>query len=353
MADILNHPRKGEELPVPKLLDYLTNFLPEVQKILQIKQFRGGYSNLTYLLETNAGPLVLRRPPIGANIKSAHDMSREFKVLSLLFPLFHKIPKPIHLCSELDVIGAPFYLMEKVHGLILRNALPPSVSLHRDMMANLSESFVKNLVDLHAIDTAHPDIASLGKPEGYAQRQVAGWTERYRNAETFKAPAMDFLMEYLPSAIPSTRHASLIHNDYKYDNLVLNEFEPSEIMAILDWEMCTLGDPLMDLGTSLAYWFEASEMNDLVKGFANLTWLPGNKSRQEIWDYYGSVSGRNVSDSIFYYAFGCFKVGTIIQQIYVRFAKGITNDPRFAHLDKLVLTFGHRGKQAVISGSIS
>ena len=156
MADILNNPRKGEELPVPELLDYLKEILPDVQKIHHIKQFQGGYSNLTYLIDTNAGALVLRRPPIGANIRSAHDMTREFKVLTSLFPLFPKVPKPIHLCSEIDLMGAPFYLMEKVEGLILRNSLPPSVSLDTDIMSALSDSFVKNLVDLHAIDCSKP-----------------------------------------------------------------------------------------------------------------------------------------------------------------------------------------------------
>ena len=323
MADILNNPRKGEELPIPKLLDYLKTVLDDIHTIHHVKQFQGGYSNLTYLLETNIGALVLRRPPIGANIQSAHDMSREFKVLSLL------------------------YLMEKVEGLILRNALPTSISLDEKTMASLSDSFVKNLVDLHAIDCTQPNRSTLGKPEGYVQRQVSGWIDRYRNAETFHIPSMHFLMEYLPLSMPSTNDISLIHNDYKFDNLVLNESKPAEILAVLDWEMCTIGDPLMDLGTSLAYWFEATEMNPLVKSFANLTWLPGNKTRQEIWDYYIQLSGRNNTDIAFYFAFGCFKVATIIQQIYARYAKGITNDPRFAHLDKLVLAFGDRGKLAV------
>jgi aminoglycoside phosphotransferase (APT) family kinase protein len=347
MADILNNPRKGEELPIPELLDYLKTVLDDIHTIHHVKQFQGGYSNLTYLLETNIGALVLRRPPIGANIQSAHDMSREFKVLSLLYPLFHKIPKPIHFCSDTTITGAPFYLMEKVEGLILRNALPTSISLDEKTMASLSDSFVKNLVDLHAIDCTQSNISTLGKPEGYVQRQVSGWIDRYRNAETFHIPSMHFLMEYLPLSMPSTNDISLIHNDYKFDNLVLNESNPAEILAVLDWEMCTIGDPLMDLGTSLAYWFEATEMNPLVKSFANLTWLPGNKTRQEIWDYYIQLSGRNNTDSAFYFAFGCFKVATIIQQIYARYAKGITNDPRFAHLDKLVLAFGDRGKLAV------
>jgi aminoglycoside phosphotransferase (APT) family kinase protein len=237
--------------------------------------------------------------------------------------------------------------MEKVEGLILRNTLPTSISLDEKTMSALSDSFVKNLVDLHAIDCTQPNISTLGKPEGYVQRQVSGWIDRYRNAETFHIPSMHFLMEYLPLSMPSTNDISLIHNDYKFDNLVLNESNPAEILAVLDWEMCTIGDPLMDLGTSLAYWFEATEMNPLVKSFANLTWLPGNKTRQEIWDHYIQLSGRNHTDSAFYFAFGCFKVATIIQQIYARYAKGITNDPRFAHLDKLVLAFGDRGKLAV------
>lgn len=347
MADILNTPRKGEELPLSELLDYLKMVLPNVNTILHLKQFQGGYSNLTYLLETNIGALVLRRPPMGANIKNAHDMSREFKVLSLLHPLYAKTPRPIHFCSDPSVVGAPFYLMEKVEGLILRNTLPSSVTLDERTMSALSDSFVKNLVDLHAIDCTQPNLATLGKPEGYVQRQVLGWIERYKNAETFEVPGMNVLMEYLPLSMPANHAISLIHNDYKFDNLILSESNPAEILAVLDWEMCTIGDPLMDLGTSLAYWFETHEMNPLVKSFANLTWLPGNKTRKEIWDNYHQLSGRNYTDSAFYFAFGCFKVATIIQQIYARFAKGITNDPRFAHLDKLVITFGDRGKLAI------
>jgi aminoglycoside phosphotransferase (APT) family kinase protein len=347
MADILKSPRKGEEIPIPDLLDYLKMVLPEVNTIHHLKQFQGGYSNLTYLLETNIGPLVLRRPPKGANIRNAHDMSREFKVLSLLYPLFAKIPKPIHFCADPSIIGAPFFLMEKVEGLILRNNLPATITLDEKTMASLSDSFVKNLVDLHAIDATQPIFSSLGKPEGYVQRQVSGWIERYQNAETFVVPEMNYLMDYLPLSIPSSYDISLIHNDYKFDNLMLSESNPSDILAVLDWEMCTIGDPLMDVGTSLAYWFEAHEINALVKQFANLTWLPGNKTRQEIWDSYLQLSGRNNKDSAFYFAFGCFKVATIIQQIYARYAKGITNDPRFAHLDKLVMIFGNRGKLAI------
>jgi len=342
-----------EELPIAALLNYLSPHILGLKSITRVYRFAGGYSNLTYGLDTNLGAFVLRRPPPGANIRSAHDMGREFRVLSLLAPHYSKSPRPILLCEDSALIGAPFFLMEKVEGQILRHASPGTELPGPETMAALSDAFVQNLAELHALPLDHSALAELGKPEGYVQRQVSGWLERYRQAETSEVPAINVLMDFLPSALPATQAISLVHNDYKYDNLVLDPADLTHIKALLDWEMCTIGDSLMDVGTSLAYWFEAPELNGLVKGFANLTWLPGNKTRKEIWDAYCRLRRLDPKDALFYYVFGCFKVAVIIQQIFARFTRGGNPDPRFAHLDQLVAIFGTRGAKALQSGRIS
>jgi aminoglycoside phosphotransferase (APT) family kinase protein len=343
--------RPGEELKEKALQVYLQQYWPGHERITDIKQFPGGYSNLTYALSTNQGEYVLRRPPFGANIKSAHDMGREFRVLNLLQPHYNKIPQPVLMCENTEVIGAPFYLMERVQGVILRNQVPKDLDLTPARMRALSEATVDNLAALHAIDIEATGLIDLGKPEGYIERQVTGWIKRYRKAETDTVASMDALTEWLPQNQPPDGAPGLIHNDYKYDNLVLDPNDLSHIKAVLDWEMCTVGDPLMDLGTTLAYWINPGEENMLTQGVANLTWLPGNLTREEVVERYAMASGRNLDDISFYFAFGAFKIGVILQQIYKRYKEGHTQDPRFAFLIELVKVFGKRGIGARSSGS--
>jgi aminoglycoside phosphotransferase (APT) family kinase protein len=345
--------RKGEELDLDALERYLRSKWPAFESIEGVQQFPGGYSNLTYLLKTNAGEVVLRRPPFGANIKSAHDMSREYRVLSKLEGLFDAIPQPILYCEEESVIGAPFYLMERVEGIILRGNLVKQLKWPPGQMRQVSAAAVDMLARLHSIDIEQTGLSGLGKPDGYIERQVEGWIKRYYKAETDKVPAMDALAEWMRANKPTETPPSLIHNDFKYDNLVLQPEPPYAIRAILDWEMATVGDPLMDLGTTLAYWTEPKEAKLMPLAAANLTWLPGNLNRQEVLERYAAQRGIKIEAPLFYYVYGTFKIGVIVQQIYQRYQKGYTQDPRFADLLKAVQYFGQLGVLALEQQKVS
>ncbi|MCB0596521.1 MAG: phosphotransferase family protein [Lewinellaceae bacterium] len=345
--------REGEELDQAKLSEYFRRHWKGFQEIKAIRQFPGGYSNLTYLLQTGRGEYVLRRPPFGANIKSAHDMGREYRVLSALDGIYEKIPRPVLYCEDETVIGVPFYIMERVQGVILRGGSFKKMGLEPDQMRAISEAAVDNLAGLHRIDIQATGLAGIGKPEGYIGRQVEGWAKRYYKAQTDTIPDMDELAEWMRANQPEEGPAGLIHNDYKYDNLVLQTDQLSHIRAVLDWEMATVGDPLMDLGTSLAYWTEPGEARLLPLAAANLTWLPGNLTRAEVVERYAAQSGRHVGDPLFYYVYGAFKIGVIVQQIYARYRKGHTRDERFANLIEAVRFFGQLGRRALDRGRIS
>ncbi len=336
--------RKGEELDKVRLLAFLKSNLPHFADDIEIKQFPGGFSNLTYLLRTDNEEFVLRKPPFGANIKSAHDMGREYKVLSLLEPVYSKIPKPIIFCEDSDVIGAPFYIMERVEGIILRNKIPDGLNLTAAHFNKLSNQIIENLVDLHNLELEKSDLISLGKPDGYVQRQVEGWIKRYFKAETDKISAMNLAAEWMQSSMPMQTTTTFIHNDYKYDNLVL-DVDSLQIKAVLDWEMATVGDPLMDLGTSLAYWVENGEHPALQQ--FNVTWVEGNLTRQQVTEKYTELRNIDIEKVLFYYVFGCFKLGVIAQQIYARYIKGYTKDKRFATLIHLVKACGQNAKNAI------
>ena len=342
--------RKGEEIDLVKLNQFLHQIGSQVQNVLQQKQFPGGYSNLTYLLSTAGKEYILRRPPFGAAIKSAHDMGREFKVLSLLKPHYSKIPEPIAFCEDLSVIGTPFYIMERIKGVILRPSLIKEIQLTPQEMRTVSESLVDNLVALHAIDVQTTQLIQLGKPEGYVQRQVNGWTKRYDVAQTDQIEAMDSLSQWLNKNQLPDSQPTLLHNDYKYDNVVLRENKLEEIIGVLDWEMATVGDPWMDVGASLAYWAEKKD-DDLAKIF-NISWLPGNLTRKEVVERYVAGSGRSISNPLFYYVFGLYKNAVIAQQIYARWKQGHSKDPRFGQLIHVINNLAKRGVRAVESDSI-
>jgi aminoglycoside phosphotransferase (APT) family kinase protein len=351
MIDQAQKVREGESLDVEKLKSYLEEQTDDFGGDVAIRQFPSGYSNLTYLLKIGEKEYVLRRPPFGANIKSAHDMGREYKVLSALKPIYGQVPQPVLYCQDESVIGAPFYLMERVEGIILRNKPPQGMELTPNLMRSISEAAVDNLADLHSLDLQSSGLISMGKPEGYVQRQVEGWTKRYYNAETDKIDGMDKTARWMQENQPTESAVAFIHNDYKYDNLVLDPKNPSNIIAVLDWEMATVGDPLMDLGTSLGYWAEAND-SPALKPF-NLTWTPGNLTRQEVVERYARRRGMEVPDMLFYYVFGAFKIGVIVQQIYARYKKGYTQDPRFAGLIHVVQACAANAEKAMQSGKIS
>ena len=311
--------RPGEELPAEKLAAFLG-----VDRV-EVEQFPKGHSNLTYLLRLQDRELVLRRPPFGSRVKSAHDMGREARILQKLHPVFPLAPKVVAVCDDPSVIGAPFYLMERVRGAILRGT---SANLSPGQTRALCEMFVKTLVALHSVDYARAGLE--GKPEGYVRRQVEGWTKRWHDARTEDVPDVESLAQWLAARIPAERGAAFIHNDYKYDNLVLSLDDPSRIAGVLDWEMATVGDPLMDLGTALGYWVEEGDPDPFKAVAFGPTFLPGSLTRRELAALYGELSGRDVSDMLFYYCFALFKLIGIVQQIYKRYVEGLTKDERFA-----------------------
>jgi aminoglycoside phosphotransferase (APT) family kinase protein len=337
--------RKGEAPDSNKLKNYLSSLLPGFDRDLIIEQFPGGYSNLTFLLKTSGEEYVLRKPPIGANIKSAHDMKREFNVLTALKPVYKPIPAPVLFCDDETIMGSPFYIMERVSGIILRNSIPKGMELTPSVMRFISESAVDNLAALHSIDLEATGLINMGKPGGYIQRQVEGWIKRYVAAETDIIEDMNKTAEWMQGNLPPDGTPAFIHNDYKYDNLVLDPEKLTQIMAVLDWEMATVGDPLMDLGTSLAYWGEAAD-SDALKPF-NLTWLPGNLTREEVVQRYAEIKNIAVPDMLFYYVFGSIKIAVIVQQIYARYKKGFTKDERFAGLIHVVRACAANAQKAI------
>jgi aminoglycoside phosphotransferase (APT) family kinase protein len=337
--------RESEKPDPEKLGAFLSAHIQNINGPLEITQFPGGYSNLTFQIKWNGGTCILRKPPHGANIKSAHDMGREFKVLSSLKPVYRTIPSPIIYSEDLTVMGTPFYLMEKVSGIILRNKVPNGITLSPDLMQSISTAAIDNLAILHNINLDISGLRAMGKPEGYVMRQVEGWISRYENAATDEIPAMKETASWMLANMPPENQPAFIHNDYKYDNLVLDPKDLSHILAVLDWEMATVGDPLMDLGTTLAYWGENAD-SAALKPF-NLTWLAGNLTREEVVSRYAESRNIPEPDMLFYYVFGAYKIGGIVQQIYARYKKGYTKDERFAGLIYVLKACAENAQQAI------
>ncbi|NQV77884.1 MAG: phosphotransferase family protein [Lutibacter sp.] len=326
--------RKGEELNEVLLKKYLqqNELISSVESELSVHQFSHGYSNLTYLLEIENKEFVLRKPPIGA-IKRGHDMSREFKVQSGVRKLFSKVPKMVAFTDDESILGSDFYIMEKVEGIILNYKEAKKRNISVLEYKTIANSWLETMVELHTIDYKVIGLGDLGKPEGYVERQVSNWGKQYFNAKTDDYPEVEMVMKWMNENQPKEYNHCLIHNDYKYDNVVFKDDSWQEITAVLDWEMATLGDPLMDLGTSLGYWTLASDPDFVKQGIPSSTIFEGNPSRSEIAEMYAQKSGRNVDHLVFYYAFGLFKIAVIAQQIYYRYKKGFTKDPRFANLN--------------------
>lgn len=321
--------RAGEELDTTQLASFLQKALNMPEANLEVEQFPSGYSNLTYLLKLGEKELVLRRPPAGAeNISKGHDMGREYKVLSLVNPVYPKAPKPLAYTEDKSIIGAPFYVMERVRGVILR--ANSKTDFDEATMRKLNENFIDNFADLHKIDIYQSGLIQVGKPEGYLERQVQGWAKRWQNAKTEEVPDMDKAIAWLTENMPESPSPTFIHNDYKFDNIILDNEDITQVKAVLDWEMSTVGDPLTDLGIVLSY---TSEPNDPphLRNFSMQ--LPkGALTREELVARYENITGKKTSNLTYYYAFALFKLGVVVQQIYYRYHMGFTKDERFAPL---------------------
>lgn len=333
MSNILDSARavrQGEELDTPKLEAYFKEHLPSLAGSVVVQQFPKGHSNLTYLLSVGEKEVVLRRPPFGGKIKTAHDMGREYRILSALQGVYDKAPRPTIHCEDENVIGAPFYVMERVPGVILRGGdAPNGLNLTEDVMRRLSTALIDGLAELHSVDVSAAGLESFGRPEGYVERQVSGWTKRYFAAKTDEVPEFEESAAWLAKNMPADGPGALIHGDMKYDNVVLSPDDITKIAAVLDWEMATIGDPLMDLGTTLGYWVEGNDPDANKMLGLGPTALPGNLNRIELVERYATQTGRDVNDALFYFVYGLLKIAVIAQQIYKRFVEGHSKDPRF------------------------
>ncbi len=345
----LSQIRSGEELDFQLVRAFIQENLPEYGELKAIHQFGGGYSNLTYLLQTQKADLVLRKPPKGAeHIKGGHDMGREFIILQNLAAAgFYQIPKALLFSSQKGLLGTPFYIMEKVEGIILR----PSVAhiIQKDFKAEtlkkIAENIARTQASLHGIDVENNGLIGLGKPEGYTERQVMGWQGRYQKAETENLALIPAIGKWLTENLPKPQRVSLLHNDFKFDNLVLDQTKPEIIKAILDWEMSSIGDPLMDLGTTLAYW--VSPTDDIFMKSFNISWLPGCIDKNAYIEIYEKYSGLALDKLLFYYVFGLFKNAVILQQIYARYQQGLSQDGRFAQLNIGVKLLAEKAAKAI------
>jgi len=343
--------RAGEELDLSRLQPFLLEHFGHSGPVT-VEQFPGGHSNLTYLVRLGSREVVLRRPPFGSKVRSAHDMAREYRVLSKLHDAYPVAPKALLYCDDLSILNAPFYLMEPIRGMILRRDPPPGVAFSQEAARRLSEAFVDNLARLHRLDYAAIGLADLGKPQGYLERQVKGWIERYHNSKTHDLLQVARISAWLTERMPGSHDSALIHNDYKYDNVVLDPDDPTKIVGVLDWEMCTLGDPLTDLGTALAYWTDPQDPEELQEIRSAPTTLLGTLTRGQLVERYGVVSGRDPGDMVFYLTFARFKVAVIIQQIYYRYAQGLTQDARFAEMPERIHTLLRASWHCAESGTI-
>jgi aminoglycoside phosphotransferase (APT) family kinase protein len=340
--------RATEQLDWTGLASYLRAHLSssaipglDLSKELEVAQFTGGHSNLTYLLRFGEGELVLRRPPFGPVPPSAHDMSREYRWLAAMHPIFSPAPRPYVLCDDASVAGAVFYVMERRHGLVVRDEEPPALA-EPDARRRVSEAMVDTLAELHAIDLAGAGLTGLGKPTGFVERQVRGWTGRWQRSRIAELPEMEAVAEWLLARLPpEPAQPAVVHGDFKLNNVMLAEGSLDRIVAVFDWEMSALGDPLVDVGIFLAYWSSPAATAQQPDPDI-LTERPGWLTREQVIERYARRSGRDLSRIGFYEVFALFKIAVVIQQIFYRYVHGQTDDPRFAHLDARVSGFARR-----------
>jgi len=326
--------REGEELDAKAVSDWLREQGVDVEGDPTVTQFSGGASNWTYRLqyegEGDSQDLILRRPPKGTKAKSAHDMVREYTVQKALKDAYPYVPKMVALCTDEDVIGADFYVMERMEGIIPRANLPKGVDLNEAQTRELCTNVIDALIELHEVDyTKHPDLVNLGRGEGYCERQVTGWDKRYVKAKTPNVPSFALVRQWLGKHTPADSKTCVIHNDWRFDNVILAADDPTKVIGVLDWEMATLGDPLMDLGSALAYWIEEDDNIIMQQSRRQPTHLKGMMTRDEVVTYYLKKTGLKIDNWTFYEVFGLFRLAGIVQQIYYRYYNKQTSNPAF------------------------
>ena len=329
--------REGESFDHEAVESYLRKNIEDLPDgELEVWQFPSGASNLTYLLRIGDWEGVLRRPPFGPVPPKAHDMGRESGLLARLHEAYPLAPKPYFYCDDESVIGAEFYVMERREGVVVDDSFPKGVGPTEELCREMSEMVCDTLVELHAVDYERAGLGDLGKPEGFLKRQTEGWIGRYEKAKTDDVEDAEPPTKWLADNVPESPPATIIHNDFKLNNLVLNPEDLTEVRAVLDWEMATLGDPLFDLAVSLSYWIQADDPEELQSILPTVTSMPGFMTRKEFMGRYAEKSGRDLSQMHWHMVFGYFKLAVILQQIYARWKKGQTQDERFASFGEKV-----------------
>ncbi len=323
--------RLGEEFDEKAVESLVRQKIPDLRGPMQVLQFPGGHANLTYMLRFGERELVLRRPPLGPVAPRSHDMVREYKVLSRLGDHFALAPKAYLLCEDPSVIGATFVIMERRRGTVVRLHLPQELDRVPDARRRMSMALIDAMAEFHGIDYSAIGLGDLGKPEGFAERQVHGWKGRWEGAKNLEIPRFEQVFEWLVARLPRLQRSSLVHNDLKFDNVMFEPGNPDRITAILDWDMTTLGDPLVDLGTLLCYWVEAGDLKERPTTMP-LTAEPGFPTRAEIAERYAELRGVDLETIAWYEAFGHWKTAVVLQQIYIRWVRGQTEDDRFEAL---------------------
>jgi len=348
--------RAGEELDWARLETWLRERLPasgirelDLRERMDVAQFPGGHSNLTYQVCFGTTELVVRRPPLGPVPPTAHDMAREYRWLSAVHPAFPLAPRAYALCEDPSIIGSVFYVMERRHGIVVRDDEPVPIANRPDVRRGVSLALIDALADLHDIDIA-AGLTHLGKPHGFVERQVRGWTDRWKRSKTSEVPDMELLARWLLESLPpNPARPTIVHGDFKLDNLMLDAADPRRLVAVFDWEMAALGDPLVDLGILLAYWASSAAAGPR-DSLATVTTLPGWLTPGELVERYAARSGRDLTRLTFFEVFALFKVAVVIQQIYFRFVNGQTHDPRFANFGDRVTYLAQRAASLLSKG---
>jgi len=342
--------RPGEELGAAVVAAYLHPRLPHAEGVLTIRQFTGGYANLTYLLRFGTQEYVLRRPPPPPVPPGAHDMAREYRVLSVLHTAFPLAPRAYLLCDDLAVLGVPFFVMERRQGIVIGQVMPAPYASDAVLSRRISTSLVDALVDLHAVDFRALGLETLGRPEGFMARQLAGWHKRWERSKPYEVPRMEDIAAWLQAHLPVSPSPTLVHNDFKLDNAMLNTADPGRLVAVFDWDMCTLGDPLADLGQLLCYWVQPDDPPGRLEA-SPMPSVPGFLTRAEVVQHYAERSGRDVSQIAFYEAYGLWKTAIVVAQLYLLYMRGQSHDARLRHYDVRMLQFAETAHDVIRVGS--
>lgn len=351
VIDTANQVRAGEELDITRVNGWLKNHIEGLGEATGVTQYAGGASNWTYCLHYDDRELILRRAPAGTKAKGAHDMGREFRLQSALKPHFRYVPEMLAFCDDESVVGTDFYVMEKLTGIIPRKHMPRDLVLTTEQTSAMCTNVFDCLIDLHQVDYKGAGLDHIAKGEGYTQRQISGWTQRYLNAKTWNVPSGKFVIDWLEKNVPATESICLTHNDFRFDNVVLAADDYTKVIGVLDWELATLGDPLMDLGNTLAYWVEKEDDFLAQSTRRQPTDLAGMMTRRQVIDYYQEKTNSQFDSFAFYEVYGLFRLAGIVQQIYYRYHHGQTDNPAFKRFWIMVHYLLWRCKKAIKKGA--